>query len=96
MSESFSNSAVGSPVVPCPLAESSPKPKPVHWIEIQLIGEDGSPVPWEEYAITLPDGNKVRGYVDQHGRARVENIAEFGTCVVTFPQLDREAWEPPK
>jgi hypothetical protein len=97
MAEIFTNSEVGSPVGSCsPAAEPQPKPKPVHWIEIQLVGEDNSPISWEEYEVTLPQGEKVRGYVDEKGSARVENIAVPGTCVITFPRLDMEAWTPVK
>jgi hypothetical protein len=96
MPETFGNRAVGSTVQSCPLAHPTPKPKPVHWVEIQLLGEDDSPISWEEYEITLPEGAKIRGYVDQDGRARVENIAEPGNCVITFPRLDEEAWMPLK
>jgi len=65
-----------------------------HWIEIALVGEDGKPLPGEPYRITLPDGSTVAdGTLDEKGRARVEKI-DSGTCKVTFPNLDKEAWEP--
>jgi type VI secretion system secreted protein VgrG len=63
-----------------------------HWIEIELVDEAGQPVPGEAYAIYLPDGTTVaEGTLDDKGRARVENI-DPGTCRVTFPNLDSEAW----
>ena len=66
----------------------------VHWIEIELSDEDGNPVPGEPYSITLPDGSTVAdGTLDEKGRARVDNI-DPGTCKVTFPNLDEEAWQP--
>ena len=44
--------------------------------------------------ITLPDGSTVAsGTTDEKGRARVDGI-DPGTCKVTFPELDRDAWEP--
>jgi type VI secretion system secreted protein VgrG len=65
-----------------------------HWIEIQLVGEDGKPVPGHPYRITLPDGSTVaQGTLDGNGSARVENI-DPGNCKVTFPNLDKDAWEP--
>jgi type VI secretion system secreted protein VgrG len=65
-----------------------------HWIEIELLDEDGNPVPGEPYKITLPDGTTVAdGTLDDKGFARVDNI-DPGTCKVTFPNLDKEAWEP--
>lgn len=91
MAETFGTGTVGSPVLDCPRQQ---KPKPVHWIEIKLIGEDGNPIPWEEYRIQLPDGQVVRGYLDENGLARVDNIENPGQCTVTFVDLDKEAWEP--
>ncbi len=43
--------------------------------------------------ITLPDGSTVAtGTTDEKGRARVEGI-DPGTCKVTFPELDKDAWK---
>jgi type VI secretion system secreted protein VgrG len=65
-----------------------------HWIEIELLDEAGKPVPGEPYKVTLPDGSTVAdGTLDGKGRARVDNI-DPGSCKVTFPNLDKEAWEP--
>jgi type VI secretion system secreted protein VgrG len=65
-----------------------------HWIEIELVDEDGNPVPGEPYRITLPDGTTVAdGTLNEKGWARVDNI-DPGTCQVTFPNLDKDAWEP--
>lgn len=64
-----------------------------HWIEIELVDEDGNPVPGEEYAITLPDGSVSSGTLDERGFARVDGI-DPGSCKVTFPNLDKDAWEP--
>ncbi len=64
------------------------------WIEIQLNDEDGRPVPGEPYKVTLPDGTTVAdGTLDDKGFARVDNI-DPGTCQVTFPNLDKDSWEP--
>ncbi len=65
-----------------------------HWIEIELVDEAGKPVPGEAYLVTLPDGTTVAdGTLDEKGRARVENI-DPGTCKITFPNLDKDAWKP--
>jgi type VI secretion system secreted protein VgrG len=65
-----------------------------HWIEIKLVDQDENPVPGERYKITLPDGTTVAsGTLDDKGWARVDNI-DPGTCKVTFPNLDKDAWEP--
>ena len=62
------------------------------WIEIELIDEEDQPVPGERYQIELPDGSVAKGTLDQDGFARVDGI-DPGTCKVTFPELDKEAWE---
>jgi type VI secretion system secreted protein VgrG len=65
-----------------------------HWIEIELLDEDGKPVPGEEYKVTLPDGSTVAsGTLDGKGKARVDGI-DAGSCKVTFPNLDKESWGP--
>ena len=62
------------------------------WITIELIGEDDQPISGERYRVELPDGSVREGSLDQHGLARFFEI-EPGSCVVTFPDLDQEAWE---
>jgi hypothetical protein len=62
------------------------------WIEIEMVGEDDKPIPGEHYRITMPDGTVREGTLDHKGFARVEGM-EPGTCKVTFPDLDKDAWE---
>jgi len=63
------------------------------WIEIKLVDEKNNPVPGEPYSVTLPDGETVaEGTLDEKGFARIEGI-EPGTCQITFPQRDTEAWK---
>jgi type VI secretion system secreted protein VgrG len=65
-----------------------------HFIEIDLVDEGGKPVPGEAYKVTLPDGTTVAdGTLDEKGHARVDNI-DPGSCKVTFPNIDQDAWEP--
>jgi len=62
------------------------------WIEIELVDDENEPVPGERYRITLPDGETAaEGTLDDKGFARVEGI-DPGTCKVTFPELDKDAW----
>ncbi len=69
------------------------KEKKKSWIEIELVDEEKNPVPGERYKITLPDGETVaEGTLDDKGFARVEGI-EQGSCKITFPELDKDAWE---
>ena len=83
-----------TPVTPYkPPQTEEEQEKKTSWIEIDLVDEDDQPVPGEKYKITLPDGETVaQGTLDHKGFARVEGI-EPGTCEVTFPNLDKEAWE---
>ena len=75
-----------------PASEESKQKK--SWIEIELVDEKNKPVPGEKYRITLPDGTVVaEGTLDTKGFARVDSI-DPGTCKVTFPNLDKDAWKP--
>ena len=81
------------------LEESEPAPSSarsavteVHWITIELLGEDDKPIPGERYRIELPDGSVQEGRLDGLGLARVRGIEQAGKCAVTFPDLDEEAW----
>jgi type VI secretion system secreted protein VgrG len=62
------------------------------WIEIELVDEDGNPVPGETYCVTTPDGAVAQGSLDENGFARIEGM-DPGTCKITFPALDKDAWE---
>jgi hypothetical protein len=63
------------------------------WIEIEMVDEDNNPVPGEKYRIILTDNKTfAEGTLDEKGFARVEGI-EPGSCKVTFPKLDKDAWE---
>jgi type VI secretion system secreted protein VgrG len=63
------------------------------WIEIELVDEEGKPIPGERYEIKLPDGTTVaKGTLDQNGFARVSPI-DPGQCEITFPDLDKDAWK---
>ncbi len=62
------------------------------WIEIEMVDEEDEPVPGEKYKITLPDDSVAQGTLDEKGFARVEGI-DPGTCKITFPELDKDAWE---
>jgi hypothetical protein len=69
-----------------------PDEEKTSWIEIEMVGEDDEPIPGEKYKITLPDDSVADGTLDEKGFARVEGF-EKGTCKVSFPKLDKEAWE---
>ncbi len=70
-----------------------PDPEKKSWIEIKLVDEQGDPVPGEPYSVTLPDGESVAaGTLDDKGFVRIDGI-DPGTCQITFPQRDTEAWK---
>jgi uncharacterized protein (DUF2345 family) len=85
----FTDKDAGSAVQPCPLAKKTA----THWIEIRLVGEDDSPIPNIEYKVVLPNGDIARGFLDQSGSARVESIPTAGDCQVSFPGMDKDAWQ---
>jgi type VI secretion system secreted protein VgrG len=62
------------------------------WIEIELLDEEDKPVSGEKYEIELPDGSLTTGTLDKDGYAKVEGF-EAGDCQVSFPKLDKSAWE---
>ena len=62
------------------------------WIEIELVDEEDNPVPGEKYRVTLPNGKVAQGTLDNKGFAHVGGI-DPGTCQITFPDLDKDAWE---
>lgn len=61
------------------------------WIEVELLDQQGNPVPNEEYLVELPDGSTVDGNLDDKGLVRIDGI-DPGTCKITFPKLDKRIW----
>ncbi len=62
------------------------------WVEIELVDENGEPVPGERYRVETPDGKVAEGTLDEKGFARINRVKP-GNCKVTFPKLDKDAWE---
>jgi hypothetical protein len=68
-------------------------PEKKSWIEVELVDEEKKPVAGEAYRITLPDGKTIaEGTLGEQGLVRIEGI-DPGSCKITFPELDKEAWE---
>jgi hypothetical protein len=88
MGETFSDLPVGAAVQSC---ARNPARDVTHWVEIELVGEDDKPIPWEQYVVVLPDGREVPGYLDEAGFARLEGLTVSGSCRIHFPNLDQEA-----
>jgi hypothetical protein len=73
--------------------EAEEKPKKKSWIEIYLVDMEGKPMPGVRYRITPPGGGEPKEDVlNEYGQAGYYQI-EPGTCRVTFPDLDADAWE---
>ncbi len=62
------------------------------WIEIEMVDEENEPVTGKSYKITLSDNSVIEGTLDGNGFARHDGIPK-GTCKVSFPELDKNAWE---
>jgi hypothetical protein len=73
--------------------EAATQPEEKHWIEIELLDDDGVPVADELYLVEMPDGSKITGRTDSSGRARIEDV-DPGTAKVSFPDLDKSAYTP--
>ncbi|WP_266158034.1 type VI secretion system Vgr family protein [Dyella silvatica] len=68
--------------------------KKTHYIEVELVDDNGKPVAGESVRVTLPDGSTVaEGTTDEKGRYKVTHI-DPGQCKVSFPNLDQDAWKP--
>jgi hypothetical protein len=90
-----SNKQVGSAVSPCttgPSSQASTATSTAHWIEINLVAEDGSPCPDIKYRIEAPDGSVIEGSLNAVGFARV-SLPQSGNCKITFPELDTDMWK---
>jgi hypothetical protein len=75
-----------------PVVEEDQDEKNSAWIEIELVDEDNHPVAGEKYKVTLPNGSASTGTLDGKGYARISGF-EPGSCKVTFPHLDKDAWK---
>jgi type VI secretion system secreted protein VgrG len=70
------------------------KAKKKHWLEVELVDQDGDPLPGEAYRIILPDGETpVEGTLDEKGFVRLDGL-DAGSCQVSFPNLDKTSWKP--
>ena len=81
------------PLLRAPATQTAGAQAQLHWIEIELVGEDGKPIPGEAYCVLLPDGSKVAGLLDANGYARLDRLPAGGACQVCFPDLDGDAWQ---
>ena len=63
-----------------------------HYIEVQLVDEEGNPVTGERVKFKLPNGKIATRITNEEGVAKVVRI-DPGNCEISFPGLDDKAWE---
>jgi hypothetical protein len=68
-----------------------PRPAKLSWIEVNFLGEDGTPASGEHYQLQLPDGSVREGVVPKSGTVRIEKL-DPGTCKVFMPDLQAAEW----
>jgi signal peptidase I len=55
------------------------------WITLELVDENGDPIPERKFIIRLPDGSENNGTLDSNGKATIENLPP-GPCEVEYPE----------
>jgi len=85
-----------------PAAQPGPpaqKPAPrsaeeaLSWIALEVVDDQGKPIPNLRYEMIAPDGRRLTGTVGADGKARIEAIKK-GTCKIQFPELPDDSWKP--
>ena len=74
-------------------ASTSDQVEEKHFIEIELVDDEGNPVADEAWFVELPDGSTKSGRTDAKGFARIDGV-DPGTAKVTFPDMDKNAYDP--
>ena len=75
---------------PNPPPRSDDRPEKT-WVDVQLVDQDGTPVPNASYKLKITDGSIREGTLDTEGRVRVSGI-DPGSCTVWFPGYDAKEW----
>jgi len=85
--------ALTQDILSSPAAQRSQEQKQQKsWVEILLVDLEGNPVPGVRYRVTTPDGEVREGTLNEHGQAGYYHI-DPGNCKITFPDLDKDAWD---
>jgi hypothetical protein len=69
-----------------------PESAPTAWIVIELVDDDGNPVPNVDYKIKCDDGRVRTGTTNWEGKAREDGLND-GNCKVSFPGLNGPDWK---
>lgn len=86
--------AVDALLAPTQARAPAPPPRQTTktWIEVHLVDMEDNPVGSKHYLIKTPSGAVEEGNLDSSGRVRLNNL-DPGTCMISFPDIDRDAWE---
>jgi phage protein D len=78
---------------PPPERAPAPKPEePLSWISLELVDDQGKPIPYVKYELITSDGEILNGNVAADGKVRITGIKK-GTCKVRFPDLPDDSWK---
>ena len=61
------------------------------WIEMEVVDEDGKPMPGQAYQCMMPDGRIEHGNLDSKGRVRFDGI-DPGNCAFTLTDVAPDLW----
>lgn len=75
-----------------PVAQAKKEEEKKAWIEIVLADMDGNPMPGVKYRITPPNGEMKEDFLNEYGQGGYYDI-ESGSCKISFPDLDKDAWD---
>lgn len=65
---------------------------PLYAVVLELVNALNEPIPGAAYRLVDPAGRSHSGSLDHDGRAEVRAIRKAGSCKVSFPEFDSEAW----
>jgi hypothetical protein len=69
-----------------------PEAEPTAWIAIELVDDEGNPVPDATYRVVCSDGRVRTGTTNMDGKAREDGLTD-GDCKVYFPALNPPDWK---
>ena len=61
------------------------------WVEMEVVDDQGRPLPNQDYLCMLPDGTLREGQTDAQGRVRFDGI-DPGNCAFSLTKLSPERW----